>query len=65
MTPTKIITFIQPRPLDGKREDTGDEVDQQRVGLIIETGVCFMRTGSKTLRYTLNTKPANFGLRQP
>ena len=65
MTPTKIITFIQPRPLDGKREDTGDDVDQHRVGLIIETGVCFRRTGSKTLRYTLNTKPANSGLRQP
>ena len=28
MTPTNIITFIQPRPQDGKREDTGDEVDQ-------------------------------------
>ena len=28
MTPTKIITFIQPRPLDGKRKDTGDEVGQ-------------------------------------
>ena len=65
MTPTKIITFIQPSPLDGKREDTGDEVDQHRVGLIIETGVCFRRTGSKTSRYTLNTKPANSGLRQP
>ena len=65
MTPTKTITFIQPRPQDEKREDTGDEVDQHRVGLIIETGVCFMRTGSKTLRYTLNTKPANSGLPQP